>query len=136
MGEILKLIFEKLISPLGLPLPWYEEYIILGLIGEVAYHVAFNKTGIWGRGLTSVEKSIMHWMIRLPIYVVLCLLSRFIIWACDFVDSHKIISIVIAVIGVLGIISIEVIKYRRNIRLQKEEYEDEFDDDIEYLEDI
>ena len=74
--------------------------------------------------------------IRFLIYLGLCLLSRFIIWACDFVESHKTISIVIAVIGVLGIMSVKVIRYRKNLRLQKEEYEDEFDDDIEYLEDI
>jgi len=135
VGVILKYIFEFLTDPLSLQLPWYQEWIALWLIGEVAYRIAFEKTGIWGRGFTSAEKSIMHWMIRLPIYVVLCLLSRFIIWACDFVECHKTLSILIGIIGVLGIISIEVIKYRRNIRLQKEEYEDGFDD-IEYLEDI
>jgi len=62
-------------------------------------------------------------------------LSRFIFGVCDFVESHKTISIVIAVIGVLVIMSVKVIRYRKNLRLQKEEYEDGFDD-IEHLEDI
>ena len=40
-----KLIFEILTDPLGLPIEWYWEYLILTVIGAVAYAVAYRCVG-------------------------------------------------------------------------------------------
>ena len=37
-----KFIFELATEPLGLPIEWYYEWIILLVIGEIAYHVAYD----------------------------------------------------------------------------------------------
>ena len=36
-------IFDLATEPLGLPIKWYYEWIILLVIGEIAYHVAYDK---------------------------------------------------------------------------------------------
>ena len=63
-----KLFFELLTDPLGLPIDWIYEYIILGVIGVIAYRFAFNTVGnlynsemIYGR----FSGSLFHWIIRL-----------------------------------------------------------------------
>ena len=40
-----KFIFEILTDPLGLPIEWYWEYLILAVIGVVAYAVAYRCVG-------------------------------------------------------------------------------------------
>ena len=40
-----KFIFDLATEPLGLPIEWYYEWIILLVIGEIAYHVAYDKVG-------------------------------------------------------------------------------------------
>ena len=41
-----KFIFDLITEPLGLPIEWYYEWIILLVIGEMAYRVAYNKVGV------------------------------------------------------------------------------------------
>ena len=40
-----KFIFEILTDPLGLPIEWYWEYLILAVIGAAAYAVAYRCVG-------------------------------------------------------------------------------------------
>ena len=40
-----KLLFEFLTEPLGLPIEWYYEYVILAVVGFVAYEIAFRWVG-------------------------------------------------------------------------------------------
>ena len=40
-----KFIFDLITEPLGLPIEWYYEWIILLVIGEIAYRVAYDKVG-------------------------------------------------------------------------------------------
>ena len=40
-----KFIFEILTDPLGLPIEWYWEYLILAVISAVAYAVAYRCVG-------------------------------------------------------------------------------------------
>lgn len=69
-----KAIFEFLIDPLGLPVEWYWEYVILAVVGIVAYKIAYRTVGdmysghfIGGRW----TGSFFHWLIRLLIFVVI-----------------------------------------------------------------
>lgn len=41
-----KFIFDLITEPLGLPIEWYYEWIILLVIGEIAYRVAYDKVGV------------------------------------------------------------------------------------------
>ena len=40
---MMKLLYEIIISPLGLPIDWYLEYIILMSIGSLTHYLAFGK---------------------------------------------------------------------------------------------
>lgn len=69
-----KLIFEILTDPLGLPIEWYWEYLILTVIGAVAYAVAYRCVGdMYSGGMIdgSTSGSFFHWLIRLILFVVL-----------------------------------------------------------------
>ena len=41
-----KFIFDLITEPLGLPIEWYYEWIILLVIGEIAYRVAYDNVGV------------------------------------------------------------------------------------------
>lgn len=69
-----KFIFEILTEPLGLPIEWYWGYLVLGIIGLIAYKLAFSNVGdlydsgvISGRGIGSA----LHWIIRLFYFIVI-----------------------------------------------------------------
>lgn len=62
-----KFIFDLITEPLGLPIEWYYEWIILLVIGEMAYRVAYNKVGVlYQSGSISGKSagSFFHWIIR------------------------------------------------------------------------
>ena len=40
-----KFIFDLATEPLGLPIEWYYEWLILGVIGIIAYSFAYDKVG-------------------------------------------------------------------------------------------
>ena len=62
---MLKLLFEILTSPLGLPIDAIWEYLILAVIGAIAFKVAWESSpgGIFG--------SLIHWSVRFVVFVVL-----------------------------------------------------------------
>ncbi len=128
MGGLLKILFDILKEPLGLPLNIVEEYIVLAIMGEAAYQLAYEKTGKWGRGFTPGEKSIMHWVIRAVYYVGMWAVLRVFIALYDFVVNNKILSLVIAFITAFIIVGIIVyVKYKRR-RLVQDELEDDSDE--------
>lgn len=65
---MMKFIFELLTSPLGLPIPWYIEYIILLVVNTVAFKLAFAAVGeLYSDSIIHGKKtgSILHWIIRI-----------------------------------------------------------------------
>ena len=95
-----KAIFGFLTEPLGLSIAWYWEYMILAVIGIIAYTVAFATVGDMYRadfisGKTS--GSFFHWMIRLFIFLVLWAFTYSVIWLGQLVVAHW--QIIIAVLG-------------------------------------
>lgn len=96
MREILSFIFGKLTDPLGLPLVWYKEWLILAAIGFIAYIIAFKFVGDLYRfdlidGRTS--GSILHWVIRFVFFVIIWAITYAVIWFVRFVKAHWIIVI-------------------------------------------
>ena len=74
MSAIFKFLFERATDPLGLPINTLYEYIILAVIGAVAYGIAYSKVGdMYHGGLISgrTEGSFFHWLIRLILFVLL-----------------------------------------------------------------
>lgn len=98
-----KFIFELITSPLGLPLPVLSEYIILIIIHEIAFQIAFNSSsgGKWG--------SEIHWAIRIPTFIILWLLVygfiSLIKWLFrNWILILTIIGLIIVILGIILII--------------------------------
>ena len=84
-----KLLFEFLTEPLGLPIEWYYEYIILAAVGFIAYIIAFRCVGsMYREGFINSRGagSFFHWLIRLIFFVIIWAITygviAFVKWFC------------------------------------------------------
>lgn len=99
MSIFFKFMFERLTDPLGLPINALYEYIILAVIGAVAYGIAYSKVGdMYHGGFISgrTEGSFFHWLIRLILFVGLWLLTYGAIQGYFFVTANWQIILMIA----------------------------------------
>lgn len=102
-----KVIFDLATEPLGLPIEWYYEWIILLVIGEIAYHVAYNKVGdLYHSGSISGRSagSFVHWIIRTIVFVAIWAVTYGVIWIGKIVMTHKIQ----AAIGICSIVAVVI----------------------------
>lgn len=99
MNVIFKFMFERLTDPLGLPINALYEYIILAVIGAVAYGVSYRKVGdMYHNGMISgrTEGSFFHWVIRAFLFVLMWLGVYGIIQGYYFVTANWQIILMIA----------------------------------------
>lgn len=94
-----KFLFELATSPLGLPIEWYYEYLILVVIGEIAYHIAYAKVGdmyhgSWISGKSS--GSFFHWLIRGICFFVMWFVAYVAIQGYFFVRANLQLVLMIA----------------------------------------
>ena len=90
MSAVWSFLFDRQTDPLGLPLAAWEEYIILAIIGELAYLIAYFTVGvmldlelIWeGAG------SIMHWITRLIVFVLMWAITYGLVRFIQFITSY------------------------------------------------
>lgn len=116
-----KFIFEILTDPLGLPIEWYWEYLILAVIGAIAYAVAYRCVGdMYSDGIIdgSTSGSFFHWLIRLILFVILWAVTYGIIAAVKWLtDNWKLVLCimggVVVVVGISLFITI-IIRKRKN----------------------
>lgn len=114
-----KFIFDILTDPLGLPIAWYWEYIILAVIGFVAYIVAYNCVGdMYSGGMISgsTSGSFFHWLIRLALFVVLWAISYGIIATVKWLTANWVLVLCIlgGVVAVVGIVAIVVAIFKKH----------------------
>lgn len=106
-----KVIFDLITDPLGLPIPALYEYMIMFAIGIIAYVLAYRLTGRFmsngdiGRG---EEASLVHWIIRIVIYILLWALTRIGIVVYRFVVDNVVVSIISVVCVVALVVTIIV----------------------------
>lgn len=101
-----KFIFDLATEPLGLPIEWYYEWIILLVIGEIAYQVAYHKVGdLYHSGSISGRSagSFVHWIIRTVVFVVFWAVTYVVIWIGKFVMAHK-IQVVIGICSIVAVV--------------------------------
>ena len=101
-----KFIFDLATEPLGLPIEWYYEWIILLIIGEIAYQVAYDKVGVlYHSGSISGKSagSFFHWIIRTVVFVVIWAVTYGVIWIGKFVMAHK-IQVAIGICSIVTIV--------------------------------
>ena len=94
-----KLLFELLTSPLGLPIKWYYEYIIMFVIGKIAFSYGWEKSpgGPFG--------SIIHYFYRTIAFFVLWAIAYGGIYAYKQVHDNPIMIVLyIIAIVVIGLV--------------------------------
>ena len=118
-----KFIFDLLTDPLGLPIEWYWEYIILLAIGAVAYAVAYRCVGdMYSGGMIdgSTSGSFFHWLIRLILFVILWAVTYGIIAAVKWLTDNwmlvlSILGGVVAAVGIAAVVAIVVRKRKKKV---------------------
>lgn len=112
-----KLLFELLTDPLGLPIPYIYEYMILAIIGVFAYVIVYNLVGkLYNNDLIDgkVFGKIFHWTIRTVVFVLLWAVSYGMIKVFFFIRANLEITIVVLFISVFVFLVIGLlIKYRK-----------------------
>ena len=101
-----KFIFDLITEPLGLPIEWYYEWIILLVIGEMAYRVAYNKVGVlYLSGSISGKSagSFFFWIIRTVVFVAIWAVTYGVIWIGKFVMAHK-IHVAIGICSIVAVV--------------------------------
>ena len=91
MRELFSFIFDRLTDPLGLPIETWKEWIVLGVIGVVAYNVAFQSVGdLYRSGSISggAAGSILHWTIRFGVFAAIWAVAYGVIAVGKFVIAH------------------------------------------------
>ncbi len=67
-------LFNFLTFPLGLPIDPFWSYVIMLIVGEVAYRIAYNAVGKMYSGGEihgSLSGSGWHWVIRVPVFLAI-----------------------------------------------------------------
>lgn len=102
MREIFSFIFDRLTDPLSLPISPLWEYLILLVIGAVAYAVAFSIVGdMYSSGSISggCLGCVFHRIIRLLLFVIIWAVTYGVIALAQWITAHWII--VVSVLGAL-----------------------------------
>ena len=82
----MNVIFDLLTSPLGLNINPLLEWVIMLIVGEIAYRYAYDKVGDLDVGIP-IFNFILHWVIRFIIYAMLWALCRGVTDAYNFIRS-------------------------------------------------
>lgn len=115
-GKMFKFVFDLLTEPLGLPIEWYKEWIILGIIEAVAFSHAFDDVrGLYRSNIISggMQGSFFHWIIRTFYCIVLWAIAYGVIWVGKIVIEHKILVGVILGIILLIVLVVYIWKWYR-----------------------
>ena len=117
MREVLSFLFDRITDPLGLPIAWYWEWIILAIIAFAAYAIAFRAVGnLYNDGMISgsTAGSVLHWIIRLIVFVVIWAITYFVIWLAKLIFAHwlLIVSILGGILVTAAIICL-IVRYTR-----------------------
>lgn len=115
---MLKFLFDILVDPLGLPIEWYWEYLILAIIGAVAYGVAYRFVGDMyhiGAIDSRMGGSFLHWLIRFILFAVLWAITYGVIVAVRWltVNWFLVLYIIAGLVVMFGIGIAIVFFYRK-----------------------
>ena len=106
-----KFLFDLLTDPLGLPIEWYYEYLILAAIGAIAYGIAYRCVGdMYHMGAIDgrTSGSFFHWLIRLILFVVLWAVTYGVIVAVRWLTENWVLVLCIILGGIVAVAGIAV----------------------------
>ena len=103
-----KLLFEIIKSPLGLPISPIFEYIILLVINEIVFQVA------WRLSPGGRSGSRIHWSIRMPLFVLLWAITYGAIVLVRWIKQNWVVALVITVSIVIFALVVGLLIHKRN----------------------
>ena len=118
MKIVLGFLFERMTDPLGLPIGVLEEYIVLLILGSVAYLIAYVKVGeLYHEGsITSkTEGSLMHWSIRVIVFFAIWAVLYCLIWLGKLIVRHWQIALTVFVMMLLAGVILYTAFQRKNV---------------------
>ena len=123
MQEIMSFLFGIFTDPLGLPIEPWQEWIILLVIGFIAGRVAFRSVGdLYDSGMINggAVGSVMHWVIRLGIFVLIWAVTYGVIAIGKFIIAHW--GVILCVFGgcLLATTAVGITVIVRSRRIRKE----------------
>lgn len=98
MREVFSFIFDKFTDPLTLPIEPLYEWIILGVIGLIAYIASFRIVGdMYDSGSISGSflGSLCHWIIRLLIFIPVWFVVYWAIVIVQWIMAHWLLTLCI-----------------------------------------
>ena len=113
-------LFNYFTYPLGLPIDTLYSYIIMLVVGEFAYRIAYSSVGkLYSKNIIqrSADGSICHWLIRFPVYIIIWAVLYSLISLGKFIyNNWKIVLLiscyVVATVIILAITSLVKKKIR------------------------
>lgn len=133
MSKIFSFIFDMFTDPLTLPIEPWKEWLIIGIIGLIAYVVAFIIVGnmydsdqING----SLAGSIFHWSIRFLIFVPVWFVVYWVIVIGQWIVSHPFVALGIAGGALILAVTAYLIYYYINKRRKNKKSEADVDNDV------
>lgn len=112
-------LFNFLTFPLGLPIETFWSYMIMLIVGEAAYEIAYYAVGkMYGKGEIQgkSEGSAMHWLIRIPVFLAIWATLYGIITVVKFFIEYPSTLMIIPTIIMTGFLCKEVIGLMRDIK--------------------
>ena len=96
LREIFSFIFDKVTDPLTLPVEPLYEWVILGVIGIIAYASSFRIVGdMYDSGSISGAflGSLFHWVIRALIFVPIWFVVYWVIVIAQWIMAHWVLAL-------------------------------------------
>lgn len=112
-------LFNFLTFPLGLPISTILSYVIMSIVGEVAYRIAYCAIGkMYGKVVIhgSLSGSVWHWVIRIPVFLAIWAVLYGIITVVNFFIEHPTTLMIIPTIIMTGFLCKEVVELMRDIK--------------------
>lgn len=113
----MKAIFEIMTLPFSLFENPILDYVVMAIIGLIAFIVAWNLTG--EIGIRGELGSIIHWFIRGIVFIVLWAIIYAIIWLVLFIIDNWMSFVIVGVLSIMLIIMRYISKNNENSILNK-----------------
>ena len=113
MKGILKPIFEMITGEYTLFDNVLYNYIAMFIIGLIAFKIAWNFVSNlydWGIISGSNSGSLIHWSVRIIVFVVVFYIFSLTIWLTKFIYTYRFIIAILIVIAVVTIIIFKIVK--------------------------
>ncbi len=108
-------LWDFLKLPLSLPISPIWDLIICLILERIVYKIAFSYAGEYGS--TSGERGLLHWLIRIPLYLVIWIVVCGIILIVRFVTENWVwVLIVLGILIVAGVIALLIYRNKKQKR--------------------